>query len=508
MERQFFCFLDNGVQNTLGSWNVSSKPTAHHWSEHESSGTKLLQEISKNSTQCESIHFIGEDGVIVVIPLFICGLIWPSLVDVVREIYCPCEEVTYYAVSVPCDSRILNSIKDLVFTGRYSCPDYDMLKRVYEFTQNSYLALDITIHEMYQRDVSLSLDTLEAHEHLKNIKYESHIESDLSFAKNIRYSQDTNIGYSQDTDDGDINSISYGISGNCEEKHEKEMLPNQEVFEVVSSKIKQQGNRCSKFCRNDCGRVFESWSAADAQQIKDQFRGRSYVEIKQKMNSHLKAQVIINDSNDEGYIFKGHMLCTKFLEFTTGVSEYLFKKVLRDFRNGIRNYNHGNSGVIKCPTTATIGFCCWFKTFLILHGQDAPDKEVVVVNYWRKGKTLYQTYLEEAPNPHVQLSTFYKHIKKFFGPKRQDKTLQCVRNSDYSSHAVCDICTSLNYAQKMCKNEAELEMIKSHRNLHKIDYSMARRVVENLRQYAIEFPEDVLYLQIDGMDNQKVSFTL
>ena len=74
------------------------------------------------------------------------------------------------------------------------------------------------------------------------------------------------------------------------------------------------------------------------------------------MNSHLKAQLIINHGNDEGYIFKGHMLCTKFLEFTTGVSEYLFKKVLRDFRNGIRNYYHGNLGVIKCPTSATIGF--------------------------------------------------------------------------------------------------------------------------------------------------------
>ena len=268
-------------------------------SEFESLVTEFLQEISKSSTQCESIHFIGEDGVIVAIPLFICGLIWPSLVHAVREIYCPCEEVTYYAVSVPCDSRILTSIKDLVFTGRYSSPDYDMVKRVCEFTLNGYLKLDIKIHEMYQRDVSLSLYTLEAYEHHKNIKYESQIESDLSFGKNI--------GYSQDTYDGDMNSIIYGISGNCEERHEKETLPNQEVFEVVSSKLKQQGNRCSKFCRNDCGRIFESWSAADAQQIKDLFRGRSYVEIKHKMNSHLKAQLIINHGNDEGYIFKGHI---------------------------------------------------------------------------------------------------------------------------------------------------------------------------------------------------------
>ena len=224
--------MDNGVQETLGSRNILSKPTAYHLSEFESLVTEFLQEISKSSTQCESIHFIGEDGVIVAIPLFICGLIWPSLVHAVREIYCPCEEVTYYAVSVPCDSRILTSIKDLVFTGRYSSPDYDMVKRVCEFTLNGYLKLDIKIHEMYQRDVSLSLYTLEAYEHHKNIKYESQFESDLSFGKNI--------GYSQDTDDGDMNLIIYGISGNCEERHEKETLPNQEVFEVVSSKINRE----------------------------------------------------------------------------------------------------------------------------------------------------------------------------------------------------------------------------------------------------------------------------
>jgi hypothetical protein len=55
----------------------------------------------------------------------------------------------------------------------------------------------------------------------------------------------------------------------------------------------------------------------------------------------------------------------------------------------------------------------------------------------------------------------------------------------------------------MSKSEAELRMAKSLRNQHIIDFGLARRTIESLRQAAIDFPNDSLFIQLDGMDNRK-----
>ena len=55
----------------------------------------------------------------------------------------------------------------------------------------------------------------------------------------------------------------------------------------------------------------------------------------------------------------------------------------------------------------------------------------------------------------------------------------------------------------MCKTEAELSLVKGLRNQHKLDFGMARKSVENIKQSALNFPGDNLFIQVDGMDNSK-----
>ena len=74
----------------------------------------------------------------------------------------------------------------------------------------------------------------------------------------------------------------------------------------------------------------------------------------------------------------------------------------------------------------------------------------------------------------------------------------------FSFNSVCDVCVALNTNQRECKTEAELKVAKSLRNQHRMDFGLARRAIDELKQSAITFPEDNLYLQIDGMDNSKV----
>ena len=41
------------------------------------------------------------------------------------------------------------------------------------------------------------------------------------------------------------------------------------------------------------------------------------------------------------------------------------------------------------------------------------------------------------------------------------------------------------------------------KNKHRMDFGLARRKVEEIKQSAITFPSDHLMLQIDSMDNSK-----
>ena len=95
------------------------------------------------------------------------------------------------------------------------------------------------------------------------------------------------------------------------------------------------------------------------------------------------------------------------------------------------------------------------------------------------------------------------HILTYFGPKRVDKSLPCHRISAYSSHSVCDLCVALNAHRKLSKTQAELSLANALFNQHKMDFGMARRSVEEVRQNAIDFPHDVVFIQCDGMDNRQ-----
>ena len=505
MERPFYCYLDTSEPEEKSITQVEFRSLSSIQSSIDDDNIfNILQVISNTFYKFNSVHFICEDGGTMIFPLFITLLFWPTLCNIIKdiiEVSGTCEDNIYH-VFVPCDSDVLACIRDLIFTGECSYFKHDLEMKVYNFIHDVYLELNIHTHPRHaELDYLPQGASVEACEQSKDVKFVSLIESGVTYQYLDENGENSsNINVKDYLDAGGTTSYSSSVLNISSEEKIQHVNKTEKI---VSSKSTLIFRKCAKYCRNDCELIYENWSVRDAEQLKDMFKCCTIAETKSKLIMHLQAQENISKSNVDGYVIKDQLFCTKFLEHVTGVSNYILKKVLNDYRNGVQRYHHGNSGIVKSPTSATVGFCCWFKTFLILHGQDAPDKEVVVLNFWHKGRSLYQSYVEEAPEPHIKLSTFYQHIKKYFGPKRQDKRLSCVRISDYSSHAVCDICSSLNYAQKMCKNETELNMIKGHRNLHKVDYSMARRTVETMRQHALEFPEDVLFLQIDGMDNQK-----
>jgi hypothetical protein len=255
---------------------------------------------------------------------------------------------------------------------------------------------------------------------------------------------------------------------------------------------------CSRNCKDKCANITESWSKTDLQYLKVMFKCEKIVETKKSLINHLQSQNNVGEDT-ANYFINGHKFCTKFLSVKTGISEYVLKTGLKDYSDGIQMYEHGSKGVMQQQSLSTTQYICWFKQFVEVYGQNAPDENVTVLAYWLKKATLFNMYKEEAHAPYVAQATFYQHMKTYVGPQRIDKTLPCVRISKYTTHSVCDICVALNTNQRECKTEAELKLAKSLRNQHRMDFGLARRTIEEIKQTAITFPADNLFIQIDGM---------
>ena len=113
-----------------------------------------------------------------------------------------------------------------------------------------------------------------------------------------------------------------------------------------------------------------------------------------KLLSHLVAQG--NLGIDTGsYVVKSHQFCIQSIHHITGISEYILKSVMKDYWRGIRQYQHGNQGVFKQPTVATISCIGWFKEFLLLYGRSSPDEQLFILPHWLKGKVLYKIYVKD-----------------------------------------------------------------------------------------------------------------
>ena len=251
---------------------------------------------------------------------------------------------------------------------------------------------------------------------------------------------------------------------------------------------------CSKSCQANCKQVVSKWDVNKRLQLQTIFKCEKSIDTKNRLLEHLKSQVNIGLHAD-GYQINGHIFCCSALSHLTEISPFILTTVIQDFWSGVKFYTHGNAGILK-PQSPTMMFIAWFKEFCECYGQSAPDENITVLSYWLNKRVLYDMYLDETTGPHVARSTFYENFRNYFGPRRQDLTLPCVRISKYSSHSVCTICVALNCNKRQCKTEAELRIAKEKINHHKLTFGLARRKIDEIIQSAVSFPSDNLAIQV------------
>ena len=261
--------------------------------------------------------------------------------------------------------------------------------------------------------------------------------------------------------------------------------------------INKEEDKCDRYCSQNCSEAISHWTEDVHNKVRSMFYSETgAVDVKNKLLTHLRCQSHICPAATNYYMINGHVFCLKFLSSLLGISKYLLKTVLVDFWNGRTMYQHGNIGSLKSLPLGVMNFVCWMKQFALHYGQFSPDSNTIVLCYWLNRRYLYNLYVEETEGPHISLSSFYEQFKKWFSFNRWDKSLPHIVISKYSSHSVCNQCVALNTARMQARTEAELRRVTEAGNHHKRIYGEARRVIQEIKQSALSYPSDNLFIQV------------
>ena len=274
---------------------------------------------------------------------------------------------------------------------------------------------------------------------------------------------------------------------------EENLTSNPVYFHCEAEKI----NPCSRLCSYDCSQVLKTWTPDAIRKMGSKFQGgKGSQETKRKLLRHLRSQFNIGVPTDT-YTVHDQSFCLKFFSGLTNISEFKLNSVLKDFWNGITQYSHGNKGKIKQLSLATTTFICWLKQFSESYGQFSPETNTTILSYWLNKQFLFQLYLKGTCGPHLSQSAFYENFKIHFSYNRSNKTLPNVIISKYSSHSICNQCVALNNNRRQAKTETELQVAKDLENQHKQVFGEARRAIQEIKQSAVTFPSDNLFMQVN-----------
>ena len=220
---------------------------------------------------------------------------------------------------------------------------------------------------------------------------------------------------------------------------------------------------------------------------------RSSVDRKQFLLDHLIKQEQMEIPTD-GFQFYGKFFCKKSLALVSGLSDYIIEEASRAFERGQVAFIHGNTVGMR-ETEAGLGFVIWMKRHALYYGNQAPDEDTIILSACYSLKDLYQQYKEEAPTPHVQISTFYRSFKLKFGPFRIDKHLPHIRISSYSSHSKCERCILLEKFTQSCKSEEDFDLARSLKQSHKQTYRRSYLAIQEKRLSALYDQENHIFIQ-------------
>ena len=274
-----------------------------------------------------------------------------------------------------------------------------------------------------------------------------------------------------------------------------EQLLNQQLFNQPTQVVS-----CSKFCNQRCNDKALSISDEEVSKLKILLKGKSSVLTKNNLRMYLKATAL-SRSGKHLLFFCNQMFCVRAFSVLAGVSAYIIMVVIKDLERGRQvNYEKNSTSRFNIKKVNAIGY---ILEYCDTAAQFAPDEEMLILPKIITKSGLYNRYLRECGEPHVSLSTFYNLFDEVFGPRRKETKYPHIRFSKYSTHSKCNTCTELLKDREVIKTVQDKKELELKTEAHIKKYRGAREVITRKLQQAISFPQDVIAISIDDMDNSK-----
>ena len=472
--KNVFPVMSDVVKHNVNSTTHSPVPTIMQLDSPSNYHALLLCDLwDQESADCS---LVSENGEVTALHSVFLESISPWFKDLRNTLCNPCDTLS---INLPVSQLPIQQLVCLIYTGECFIQNLHQLDLIKKLLKCLKVNLDLSLPDTGEFSWEAVDDDgfTESKEPSCMSRYE---ELCGKFTENGEDNLDSKSGYS-------LPSLLYESRSKSKELGGP-ILKGNETF-------------CSLNCNNNCRENISNWTMVEKREIKERFQGFNSVKKQQKLLKQLEFQENAGIST-EGFYFKKQLLCVKQMSSLSLISTYVLQKVIKSYRKGLKVYYHGNESKSKC-SLKTIKFCSWMKMFSERFGQDGPLDVVTVLPSYLNVAELYKQYLKEALAPHIKPATFYKLFKSKFGPKRQDKSLPWIRISRVSTHSRCDVCVGLDQYIRKTKNEAELEYGRSLKVEHSERYSRARIAVNEFIQRSINFPQEVVAMQIDSMDNSK-----
>ncbi|XP_062566153.1 uncharacterized protein LOC134228510, partial [Saccostrea cucullata] len=192
----------------------------------------------------------------------------------------------------------------------------------------------------------------------------------------------------------------------------------------------------------------------------------------------------------------GKQICSKCFQNLYRLDKSFYYKYVANFERGavsagFRNYKQHHTTTEKAIE--------WMHDFALFHGDQMPDKGVILLAYKTRKIDIYNQYVEEEIEKmqrSVSKANFYKIWKEKFPHLKIKQT---------NSFSKCNTCTKLDAQLQVTRDPLEREEIKGLIKAHNYRQMMERKYYYSKRNQAKENSRRFMSIIIDGMDQMKTN---
>ena len=231
----------------------------------------------------------------------------------------------------------------------------------------------------------------------------SDAESDSSSSYEYKYKfANDSSNYSEEEEDQEICSKERDSSSHegFIDDIEDEVFPVTASLQVRNNEYCStfKSRHCSRSCTEKCDNILSEWDSKEVFAFRENFQGACKTDIKNKILIHLHNQrktlppTTVNSVTF--LLYKGHKFCMGFLSHVLDLSYQVIRNIFKDCETGLPMYVNKNK-MSRRESLATVNCIAWINVYVSIHGQNAPDEDLIILPSYLTKAELFRVYCAE-----------------------------------------------------------------------------------------------------------------